>query len=141
MTPSFPTRRSSDLCDRAWRLRRRWARGDARDGEPVTQAGASLPLPVRRIGFGAVADAELLRDVAVEMPVSVEVGGIGYAVMMATPADLEDSAVGFAPGEGLVERAAEVERIDVHRTAGRSEERRVGKEGVSTCSTRGSPEP
>src|SRR3546814_5765567 len=52
------------------------------------------------------------------MPVSVEVGGIGYAVMMATPADLEDYAVGFALGEGLVERAAEVERIDVHRIEG-----------------------
>src|SRR3546814_19945204 len=52
------------------------------------------------------------------MPVSVEFGGIGDAVMMATPADLEDYAVGFALGEGLVERAAEVERIDVHRIEG-----------------------
>src|SRR3546814_14717465 len=52
------------------------------------------------------------------MPVSVEVGGIGYAVMMATPADLEDYAVGFALSEGLVERADQVERIDIQPIEG-----------------------
>src|SRR3546814_16107899 len=82
------------------------------------EGGASMPLPVRRIGFGGVADADLLREIAVEMPVSVEVGGIGYAVMMATPADLEDYAVGFALSEALVERADPVERIDHHTIEG-----------------------
>src|SRR3546814_18116939 len=82
------------------------------------ECGASMPLPVRRIGFGGVADADLLREIAVEMPVSVEVGGIGYAVMMATPADLEDYAVGFALSEGLVERADQVERIDIQPIEG-----------------------
>src|SRR3546814_5424577 len=52
------------------------------------------------------------------MPVSVEVGGIGYAVMMATPADLEDYAVGFALSEGLVERADQVERLDIQPIEG-----------------------
>src|SRR3546814_7344519 len=45
-----------------------------------------------------------------------------YAVMMATPADLEDYAVGFALSEGLVERADQVERIDIQPIEGRSEE-------------------
>ncbi|WOF45302.1 formate dehydrogenase accessory sulfurtransferase FdhD [Sphingopyxis indica] len=79
---------------------------------------ASVPLPVRQIGFGDLSDAVLVREVPVEMPISVEVGGIGYAVMMATPADLEDYAVGFALSEGLVERAAEIERVDVQPLEG-----------------------
>ena len=79
---------------------------------------STLSRPVRRLGFGSVADADLLREIAVETPVSVEVGGIGYAVMMATPADLEDYATGFALAEGLVDSAAEIRRIDVHRVEG-----------------------
>ncbi len=74
----------------------------------------SVPLPMHRIGFAGAADDALVRDVAVEAPVSVEVNGIGYAVMMATPADLEDYATGFALGEGLVESAAQIRSIDVH---------------------------
>lgn len=84
----------------------------------MTPDGASVPLPVRRIGFDGAPDAELLRDIAVEIPVSVEVGGIGYAVMMATPADLEDYAVGFALGEGLIERTDQIDRIDLHPIEG-----------------------
>jgi len=43
------------------------------------------------------------RTLAVEVPVAVEVNGIGYAVMMATPADLEDFAWGFVASERLGE--------------------------------------
>lgn len=39
--------------------------------------------------------------------------GIGYAVMMATPADLEDFAVGFARSERLIDTVADVVGIDV----------------------------
>ena len=46
-----------------------------------------------------------------ETPVAVSFLGIGYAVMMATPADLEDFAVGFALSERIVERADQV--IDI----------------------------
>ncbi|PRY93797.1 FdhD protein [Hasllibacter halocynthiae] len=42
------------------------------------------------------------REVACEAPVAVEVDGFGIAVMMVTPADLEDFAVGFAVAEGLL---------------------------------------
>ena len=48
---------------------------------------------------------QLARALAVEVPVAVEFNGIGYAVMMMTPADLEDFAHGFARAERLaVER-------------------------------------
>ena len=36
------------------------------------------------------ARSEVDRPVAVEAPVAVDVNGIGYAVMMATPADFDD---------------------------------------------------
>ena len=77
-----------------------------------------IDLPVRRLGLGEPGDAELTRSIAVEAPVSVEVGGIGYAVMMATPTDLDDYAVGFALGEGLVESADQIGRIDAQPIEG-----------------------
>src|SRR3546814_14797462 len=77
-----------------------------------------IELPVRRLGCGDPVDEALIRNVAVEAPVSIEVGGIGYAVMMATPADLEDYAAGFALSEGLVETPAQIGRIDVHAIEG-----------------------
>lgn len=58
------------------------------------------------------------RRVPIEAPVSIEVGGIGYAVMMATPSDLRDYALGFALSEGLAERADQVGEIDVHEVEG-----------------------
>jgi len=75
-------------------------------------------MAMRRLDLAGTDDADRLRDVPVEAPVSVEVGGIGYAVMMATPADLQDYATGFALGEGLIESAAQIRGIDVHPIEG-----------------------
>lgn len=44
---------------------------------------------------------------------AISVLGLGYAVMMATPADLEDFAYGFALSERLIESAADVIGVDV----------------------------
>lgn len=79
---------------------------------------ATIDLPVRRLGLADPGDEALSRSIAVEAPVSVEVGGIAYAVMMATPTDLEDYALGFALGEGLVETTDQIGRIDVHPIEG-----------------------
>lgn len=57
------------------------------------------------------------RSVVIEAPIAIEFNGIGYAVMMATPIDLEDFAIGFCLSEGLVARADEIVSIDVFRAA------------------------
>ncbi|KQN25999.1 formate dehydrogenase family accessory protein FdhD [Sphingomonas sp. Leaf33] len=53
------------------------------------------------------------RVLAEEVPIAIEVNGIGYAVLMATPDYLEDLAVGFAASERLLAGAAPVE-VDCH---------------------------
>ncbi len=47
-----------------------------------------------------------------ECPVALVFNGISHAVMMATPIDLDDFALGFALSEGIVERASDVFEID-----------------------------
>lgn len=46
-----------------------------------------------------------------EVPVALEFNGLSYAVMMATPRDLEDFATGFALNEGLAAAPDEIEDI------------------------------
>ena len=48
-----------------------------------------------------------------EVPVALEFNGLSYAVMMATPRDLEDFARGFALTEGLAKTPADITDIGV----------------------------
>ena len=48
-----------------------------------------------------------------EAPVALEFNGLSYAVMMATPRDLEDFALGFALTEGLAKEPADLADIAV----------------------------
>src|ERR1700754_441794 len=56
--------------------------------------------------------SDVKRALAEEVPIAIEVNGSGYAVMMATPADLEDFAFGFARAERL---GTPID-VDVHPT-------------------------
>lgn len=67
--------------------------------------------PVRRPVKGTMAGQPVTWGVAEEAPVALVINGTSHAVMMATPADLEDFAVGFLLAEGLVASAAVVEDI------------------------------
>jgi FdhD protein len=87
-------------------------------GYRATMTSTKIDLAVCRLGLSNPGDMELTRSIAIEAPVSVEVGGIGYAVMMATPADLEDYAVGFALSERLIDSPNQIGRVDVHQIEG-----------------------
>src|SRR3954470_3042436 len=70
------------------------------------------PVPAKRLG----ADGEIAaqqRSVPAEVPIAISFLGIGYAVMMATPSDIEDFAIGFARSERLIESAADVTGIEI----------------------------
>jgi FdhD protein len=54
-------------------------------------------------------------QVAVEAPVALVFNGISHAVMMATPADLEAFALGFALSEGLLESRSECYGIELQQ--------------------------
>ncbi|MBM5811971.1 MAG: formate dehydrogenase accessory sulfurtransferase FdhD [Gammaproteobacteria bacterium] len=56
--------------------------------------------------------------VAEEAPVALRYQGTPYVVMMTTPADLEDLAVGFTLSEGLVAEAAEIRGVRTISEAG-----------------------
>jgi FdhD protein len=58
------------------------------------------------------------RSVAEEAAIALSYGGSTEAVMMATPADLEDFAVGFSLSEGIVRSVDEIEAIDIEPASG-----------------------
>lgn len=78
-------------------------------GEP----GAGKRRFTRRGRDGA--ERVLVRGVPDEVPIAIECNGLGYAVLMATPLDLEDLAYGFALSERLADAASDVLDVGVHR--------------------------
>lgn len=81
----------------------------------------------RLLPLGAIAaEVTALRDgvaasvqdwLAEEAPVALDFNGITQAVMLATPADLEDFALGFALSEGLLQSRDELRGIETVRSA------------------------
>lgn len=61
--------------------------------------------------------AAATRDWVPEAPVALEFNGLSYAVMMATPVDLADFALGFALSEGLARSAADVTDLAIAEVA------------------------
>ena len=52
-------------------------------------------------------------DLAVEIPVSLVYNGISHAVMMCSPKNLEDFALGFSLTEGIIDKPSDIYGIDV----------------------------
>jgi FdhD protein len=79
---------------------------------PPAQPPASHAVQVRTVRFGTaerIVDASA--EVAVEAPINIVYGNLPYAVMMATPSDIEDFVAGFSLTEGIVRSVDEIRSI------------------------------
>lgn len=65
------------------------------------------------VRFDGDAQRPLRETLAEETPVALLYNGVPHVVMMATPADLTDFALGFSLSEGIVGTADELEVVDV----------------------------
>lgn len=127
-----------------------------------TEPSADAPAPTAATAAGAVQRkvqrrrgervAEALDAIAAEVPVALAYNGAPFAVMMATPDDLADFALGFSLSEGIVANAQElqVDAIDTSlegiaialsipesRAAALEQRRRnlQGRSGCGVCGT------
>jgi FdhD protein len=73
---------------------------------PVTQ-----PASVRRVARDGTA-LDRIDVLAEETPVALVYNGISHAVMMASPADLEDFAIGFSVSEGIADDKTDIGAIE-----------------------------
>ena len=74
--------------------------------------------PVSSHVLTRVSEAASARDtapIAEEIPVAFVYNTESFVVVMASPADLEDLGVGFSVTEGIVDRASDIDRLDVVR--------------------------
>lgn len=76
---------------------------------PLPPGARSAPVVAWRAGR-AEQGVDQLAD---EVPVALVFNGVSHAVMMATPLDLEDFALGFGLTEGLLTRASELYGVEV----------------------------
>lgn len=117
--------------------------------EPYPTATALWPVE-RWQGGHLTRNTDVLAE---EAPVALYYNGLPYAVMLATPSDLEDFALGFTVSEGIVAEVGEVRRVDISSNpggieiririppecmAGLSERERnlTGRTGCGMCGTR-----
>jgi FdhD protein len=82
----------------------------AHEAEPLPLPTAAVASTLLRRGQPAEARSE---PIAEEVPVAMVYNGLGHSVMMASPIDLEDFALGFALSEGIAETKAEVTEIEI----------------------------
>lgn len=78
-----------------------------------TGADTLKQVSVQRCRDGAVSEGQ--DWLAVELPVGLEYNGISHAVMLASPADLEDFALGFSLSEGIVANRSEFYGCEVEQ--------------------------
>lgn len=77
----------------------------------VSTADGYQQVTVCRIENGQRTDA--VDQVASEVPVALVFNGISHAVMLASPLDLEDFAIGFSLTEGMVDQVGQIYDVQV----------------------------
>ncbi|QNB06751.1 formate dehydrogenase accessory sulfurtransferase FdhD [Herbaspirillum frisingense] len=89
---------------------------------PISPSGPSIDETTGEYATFARIQVDRWRDgqretvedvVAEEVPIALEYNGISHAVMMATPADLEDFALGFSLTEGILASPGELYECDI----------------------------
>jgi len=99
--------------------------------EPLSRPAIEGPQPVAEVAVQRWKRGELTNTtdfVTEEVPVALVYHGVPHVVMLASPADLEDYAVGFTVSEGLVADPREIQSVEVERGA-QSIEVRIGIAG------------
>jgi FdhD protein len=80
------------------------------------EACRAVPPPAQRVARHAWRNGSTLigeRTLAEEVPVAFSYDGVTHAVLMATPDDLEDFALGFSYTEGVITAASEIAELAV----------------------------
>lgn len=80
------------------------------DDDDAPLPSALIAVRPERLGATRAADEEF---VAEEAPIALEYNGLSHAVMLATPLDLEDFALGFSLTEGLLASPADLLDVEV----------------------------
>jgi formate dehydrogenase accessory protein FdhD len=75
---------------------------------PLSSEAAAIGLVVTAAGAHAIE-----RPVADEVPVALVYNGLSHVVLLATPLDIEDLALGFSLTEGVLEASRELLDIDI----------------------------
>jgi FdhD protein len=83
------------------------------EAKPSPAASYAPAYPADRLRVTVHGSEPGVREVAEETPVAIVHDGSTHAVMMATPADLEDFAVGFSLTENVIRRLDDVRDLDV----------------------------
>ena len=96
--------------------------------EPVDQAQdrkpiARIPVDLRRAQAPSPSKTQRMDAVACETPVALVYNGVSHAVMLATPNDLYDFALGFSLTEGIIASPDDVFDLEV----------KEGAQGIEVC--------
>jgi FdhD protein len=80
------------------------------DGAAARQPAFTRLAARRHLGSGSI---DTIEAVAAEVPVALVYNGVSHVVMMATPQDLADFALGFSLSEGILRRPGELGDLEI----------------------------